>query len=195
MTHPDIPEEIRGTLRRARPPGDDRAPDRASASPRSSSCRCTSSCTTDAARQGPVATTGATTRSASSRRTTPTARPGQRGQQVLEFKAMVRDAAPRRHRGDPRRRLQPHGRGQPPRARRWRSAASTTPSYYRLDRRRQVVLLRHDGHRQHAADAQPARAAADHGLAALLGDRDARRRLPLRPRGAASPGSSTRSTG
>ena len=30
------------------------------------------------------------------------------------------------HRGHPRRRLQPHRRGQPPRARRWRSAASTT---------------------------------------------------------------------
>ena len=39
---------------------------------------------------------------------------GQRGQQVLEFKAMVRDAARGRHRGDPRRRLQPHRRGQPP---------------------------------------------------------------------------------
>ena len=35
-------------------------------------------------------------------------------------------AARGRHRGDPRRRLQPHRRGQPPRARRSRSAASTT---------------------------------------------------------------------
>ena len=34
---------------------------------------------------------------------------------------------------------------------------------------------------------QPALAAADHGLAALLGDRDARRRLPLRPRLDAGP--------
>ena len=41
-------------------------------------------------------------------------------------------AAPRRHRGDPRRRLQPHRRGQPPRADARRSAASTTQSYYRL---------------------------------------------------------------
>ena len=43
------------------------------------------------------------------------------------------------------------------------------------------ALLRHDGHRQQPADAQPARAAAHHGLAALLGHRDARGRLPLRP--------------
>src|SRR5699024_12710168 len=32
-----------------------------------------------------------------------------------------------------------------------------------------------------AADAHPARAAADHGLAALLGHRDACGRIPLRP--------------
>ena len=49
-------------------------------------------------------------------------------------------------------------------------------------RRRPALLLRHDGHRQQPQHAPPARAAADHGLAALLGDRDARRRLPLRPR-------------
>ena len=40
--------------------------------------------------RGPVATTGATTRSASSPRTTPTPRCGSRGQQVHEFKAMVK---------------------------------------------------------------------------------------------------------
>ena len=41
-------------------------------------------------------------------------------------------AARRRHRSDPRRGLQPHRRRQPTRARRCRSAASTTPRYYRL---------------------------------------------------------------
>ena len=40
----------------------------------------------------------------------------------------------------------------------------------------------------------PERAAADHGLAALLGDRVPRRRLPLRPRVARWPASSTTST-
>ena len=43
--------------------------------------------------------------------------------------------------------------------------------------------------------AAPALAAADHGLAALLGHRDARRRLPLRPRRRRWPASSTTSTG
>ena len=43
-------------------------------------------------------------------------------------------------------------------------------------------------HRQLAQRAAPAFAAADHGLAALLGDRDARRRLPLRPGRHAGPG-------
>ncbi len=41
---------------------------------------------------------------------------GERGQQVREFKEMVQGAAPRRPRGDPRRRLQPHRRGGPTRA-------------------------------------------------------------------------------
>ena len=43
--------------------------------------------------------------------------------------------------------------------------------------------------------APPARAAAHHGLAALLGRRDARRRVPLRPRGGARARHCTRSTG
>ena len=36
IPHPDIPEEMRGTYAGDRPPGDDRAPARRSASPRSS---------------------------------------------------------------------------------------------------------------------------------------------------------------
>ena len=58
-------------------------------------------------------------------------------------------AAPRRHRGHPRRRLQPHRGGQPPRA----DAGVPRHRQRRLlppDRRGQVVLLRHDRHRQHA---------------------------------------------
>ena len=55
-----------------------------------------------------------------------------RGQQapagaVAEFKTMVRAFHDAGHRGDPRRRLQPHRRERPPRARRSTSAASTTP--------------------------------------------------------------------
>ena len=90
-------------------------------------------------------------------------------------------AAPRRDRGDPRRRLQPHRRGQPPR-----------PDA-QLPRRRQRELLPPrardaallhglHGHGQHAQPGAPDGAAADHGLAALLRDRLPRRRLPLRSR-------------
>ena len=54
-------------------------------------------------------------------------------------------------------------------------------------RGRPAVLHGLHRHRQLAERAQPARPAADHGLAALLGDRDARRRLPLRPGRRAGP--------
>ena len=48
-------------------------------------------------------------------------------------------------------------------------------------RRRQALLHGLHRHRQQPQRRAPALAAADHGLAALLGHRDARRRLPLRP--------------
>ena len=56
------------------------------------------------------------------------------------------------------------------------------PAYYRLVEDDQQLLHGLHGHRQLPQRAAPALAAADHGLAALLGHRDARRRLPLRPR-------------
>ena len=59
--------------------------------------------------------------------------------------------------------------------------------YYRLVRRRPALLHRLHRHRQQPQRAQPALAAADHGLAALLGAGDARRRVPLRPGGHAGP--------
>ena len=69
-----------------------------------------------------------------------------------EFKTMVQDAALGRHRGDPRRGLQPHRRGQPARARRCRFAASTTPPTTGSSRR-PALLRRLHRLRQHA---QPA---------------------------------------
>ncbi len=90
-------------------------------------------------------------------------------------------AAPRRDRGDPRRRLQPHRRGQPPRA----DAVvqgRRQPVLLPADARRPAPLHGLHRHRQLAQPGPPERAAADHGLAALLGDRVPRRRLPLRPR-------------
>ncbi|CAA9376896.1 MAG: GH13_11 / GH13 / GH13_10 / GH13_13 / CBM 48 / GH13_37, partial [uncultured Nocardioides sp.] len=94
--------------------------------------------------------------------------------------------ARRGHRGDPRRRLQPHRRGQPP-----------GPDAVHARHRQPVVLpprrgraaVLHGLHRHRELAQRPAAAhpAADHGLAALLGHRDARRRLPVRPRVDAGP--------
>ncbi len=89
-------------------------------------------------------------------------------------------AARGRHRGDPRRGLQPHGRGQP----------DGPDAVVARHRQRQLLpplaggpAVLHGLHRlrQHAQHAAPARAAADHGQPAVLGDGDARRRVPLRP--------------
>ena len=117
--HPAAQRGPRGAarhLRRARQPHRHPLPPATSASPRSSCCRCT---TSSPSRAWPTAgwpTTGATTRSATSPRTPPTPPRGDRGQQVTEFKQMVKDFHARRHRGDPRRRLQPHRRGRAGRA-------------------------------------------------------------------------------
>ena len=90
-------------------------------------------------------------------------------------------APPRRHRGDPRRRLQPHGRGQPP-----RPDALVQGHRQRLvlppDAGRPEPLHGLHGHRQQPQPRASERAAADHGLAALLGHGVPRRRLPLRSR-------------
>ena len=131
-------------------------------------------------RRGACATTGATTPSASSRRTTPTRSPGGRGEQVHEFKAMVKalhaagievildvvynHTAEGNHLGPT---LCFRG--------------IDNAAYYRLvdDDRRYYFDTTGTGNS--LLHAQPARAAADHGLAAVLGHRDARRRLPVRP--------------
>ncbi len=111
--------------------------------------------------------------------------------------AAVQDDGPRpargRHRGHPRRGLQPHRRGQPARA----DAVDA--------RHRQRLLLPpvaegqallHGLHRlrQHAQHGPPARAAAHHGQPALLGAGNARGRLPLRPGLAPWPASCSPST-
>ena len=165
-------------VRRHGAPRRHRAPARASASPPWSSCRCTTSSTTTTWSTRACATTGATTRSASSPRTATTRAWGVE-QVVSEFKYMVKTmheagievildvvynhTAEGNHLG-PTAVLQGH---RQPRL---------LPA-----RRRRPLLLRHHRHRQHAEHAPPARAAADHRLAALLGDRDARGRVPLRP--------------
>ena len=91
-----------------------------------------------------------------------------------------------RHRGDPRRGLQPHRRGRPrgsdpvlPRA--------GPPGLLPADRRPAQRLRRHRL-RQLLRHLRARGAAAGAGLAALLGDRDGRRRLPLRPGQHPAPG-------
>ena len=54
-------------------------------------------------------------------------------------------------------------------------------AYYRLVDRRPALLHGHHRHREQPAHAAPARAADDHGLAPLLGARHARGRVPVRP--------------
>ena len=87
----------------------------------------------------------------------------------------------RRPRGDPRRGLQPHRRRQ-------REGADAL-----VQGHRQLLLLSHDAergallhqrhrHRKHGQHLASARAADGAGFAALLGDRDGSRRLPLRSR-------------
>ena len=130
--HPTIPEELRGTYA-----GAGRARRRSStctcsASPPSSSCPSTSSSTTTPSSRRASTTTGATTRSASSRPHAAYSSSGTDGEQVQRVQADGQGAARGGHRGDPRRRLQPHRRGQPPRPDAVASRASTTSSYYRL---------------------------------------------------------------
>ena len=97
----------------------------------------------------------------------------------------VQDDGPRaargRHRGHPRRGLQPHRRGQPARARRCRLRGIDNAALLPAVARRPALLHGLHRLRQHAQHAAPARAAAHHGQPALLGAGDARRRLPLRP--------------
>ena len=125
--HPDVPEELRGTYAGLAHPAGDRPPARARRHRGRAAAGAPVRPRPPPARARACATTGATTRSASSRRTTTTPPAASAGQQVQEFKQMVKALHAAGHRGDPRRRLQPHRRGQPPRARRCRSRASTTP--------------------------------------------------------------------
>ena len=128
--HRAPPRRPRGAarhLRRAGPPGGHRAPRASSASPRSSSCRCTSSCTTPTCIERGLRNYWGYNSIGFFAPHNDYASSGQRGEQVARVQGDGPGAARGRHRGDPRRGLQPHRRGQPPRARRCRSKASTTP--------------------------------------------------------------------
>ena len=95
------------------------------------------------------------------------------------------------HRGDPGRRLQPHGRRQPPRPDR---LAARHRQHRLLPRAARRTPLLHGLHRnrQQPEHAAPQDDAADHGQSPVLGDRDARGRLPVRPGRRPWPASCTR---
>ena len=82
-------------------------------------------------------------------------------------------------RGDPRRRLQPHGRGRSPRADP-RVPRDRQPGVLPPRSERPEPVRRLHRHRELPQPGAPERAADDHGLASLLRDRLSRRRLPLR---------------
>ena len=87
-------------------------------------------------------------------------------------------AARRRHRGAPRRRLQPHRRGR----RRRPGAVLARPGQRGLlPAPRRPPLRRRDRLREHPRPPAPAHPGDGDRLAALLGPGDARRRLPVRP--------------
>ena len=131
-------------------------------------------------------TTGTTTPSASSRPTpsTPRVRP-----RAVRCRNSRRWSAParNRHRGDPRRRLQPHRRGEPPGPDAVVRGIDN-PAYYRLVDDDKRYYMDYTGTGNSSLNVgNPALAAADHGLIAVLGHRDARRRLPVRSGGDAGP--------
>ena len=142
--HPGRARGAARHLRRPGPPGGDRPPAATSGSRRSSCCRCTSSSTTRSWSRAACATTGATTRSATSPRTTSYSSVGRRRVAGRRVQGDGGGAARGRARGDPRRGVQPHRRGRRPRpdavlprarqrgllpaARTTRAATSTTPA-------------------------------------------------------------------
>ena len=132
MRHPDVPEELRGTYAGLAHPAGRSTTSRRSASPPSSCCPSTSSSTTRTCVERGLRNYWGYNSIGYFAPHNAYAASGQRGRAGAGVQADGQGAARRRHRGDPRRRLQPHRRGQPPRARCCRSRASTTPAYYRL---------------------------------------------------------------
>ena len=188
--HRQPPRDPRGAarhLRGPRAPGDDRPPPRARRHRGRAHAGARVPQRPPPPAEGPRRTTGATTPSPTWPRTTPTPQGQQAGQPGAGVQGDGARPARRGHRGDPRRGLQPHRRGQPhgPHA---VDARHRQRGLLPARRGRRALLHGLHGHRQLAQRPQPAHAPADHGLAAVLGHRDARRRVPVRPRVHARPG-------
>ena len=198
MRHPDVPGAAARHLRRARPPGGHRPPAARSGVTavellpvHQFVARAASWSTAGLTNYWGYNTIGFFAPHSALRRRRPARRAG-----AASSRRWCKALHAAGHRGDPRRRLQPHRRGQPHWARRCRFRGIDNAAYYRLARRRPALLPGLHRLRQHARTcAHPHVAAADHGLAALLGHRDARRRVPLRPGRRRWPASCTTSTG
>ena len=181
MRHPEVPEddprEVRGPRERSDAPvlqGARGHRHRAPAGPRFRRRQASSS-------TAGFATTGDTTASPSSRPSRDTARSTSPGEGVREFKEMVKrlhaagievildvvynHTAEGNHLG-------PYALVQ----------GDRQPHVLPARRRRPALLFRLHRHRQQPQRPPPADAPAHHGFAAVLGDRDARRRVSLRPR-------------
>ena len=193
--HRGAPRRARGParhVRRAGAPGCDRAPRRAGRHDGRAAAGAPLRQRADAAPARPGRTTGATTRSASSRRTPATRRPARAGSRSTSSATWCAPCTP-------------------PGSRSCSTSSTTTPrkaaptgptlSLARAGQRR--VLPAADGGRRYVdvtgcgntLDLRHPRVAGDgHRLAALLGAGDARRRLPVRPRAGAGPRHATRST-
>ena len=196
---PPAPGRARGAardVRRPGAPGRPRAPARTSASPPSSCCRCRPSPPSRPWSSGAWPTTGATTPSASSPRTRRTPPPPARRRVLDEFKGMVRLLHARGPRGHPRRRLQPHLPSRAATARRCPGAVWTTGPTTASTSAVSDIDVTGCGN---TLDLRHPRGLPDGpGLAALLGRRVPRRRVPVRPRGgprrAAATTATTRTT-
>ena len=156
---PDMPEELRGTYAGPGASGGDRVPDSSSASPRSSCCRCTSSCRTRRSLERGLRNYWGYNSIGFLAPHNEYARSGQRGEQVQEFKHWSRrctragievildvvynHTAEGNHLGPM---LSFKG--------------IDNAAYYRLDGRQPALLHGLHGHRQHAEHAASARAAA-----------------------------------
>ena len=172
--HPLVPEAERGTFAGLANP---RVPAylRRSASRARNCCRSTRSSTTTTSSRKACAITGATIRSPSSRRSRAICNAFSE-----RIQAMVNQFHASGHRGDPRRGLQPHGGRQRTRAH-LSFKGIDNASYYRLMPDQTALLHQRHRHRKYGQPLAPARAADGRGLLALLGDGDARRRIPVRP--------------
>ena len=184
---PEVPERPARHLRRAGHPTPSCTTSRTSASPPSSCCRCTSSSPSRTSAESGLTNYWGYNSVGFFAPHAAYSSSGDRGEQVTEFKAMVKalHAAGLEVILDVVYNHTAEGGPLGP------TLQLPRPRRHRLLQARDWVttahVLRRHRLRQHRGRRAPAGAAADPGLAALLGHRDARRRLPLRPGAGADP--------